>query len=154
MAVTTNPARLWWRPQQSRLTQPRCPPPPTPPHSKSLLSQEAAVVAVEAVVPSPGAEEAVEASLIPTTEEIKITKIVQIHPIVKIKIKVQARSLIRRVPDTAQMFQIMRAAVTGRKAGMRPTAPTPSSAAGCTSSPLVCPGIEKLASLTSVKKKK
>ena len=109
------------------------------------------MVAVEAVVPSPGAEEAVEASLIPTTEEIKITKIVQIHPIVKIKIKVQARSLIRRVPDTAQMFQIMRAAVTGRKAGMRPTARIHSSAAGRTSSLLVNLKPEKWASLDYLK---
>ena len=151
MAVTLNPTRLWWRPQQSRLTQPRCPPPPTPPLSKSPLSQEAAAVAVGAVVASPGAEEAVEASLTPTTEGTRITKIVQIHPTVKIKIKVQARSLIRGVPDTAQMSQIMRAAVTGKKVEMRPTAPTPSSAAGCTSLLLAVPRIERLASLTSLK---
>ena len=112
------------------------------------------VAAVEAEEAKPGAV-AAEGTEVPTPitiEEINpIIKIVQISPVVKIKIRIIAKSLIKRVLVTVRMSPTTRAAVTGRKAGTRPTAPTPSSAAGCTSSLLAVPRIERLASLTSLK---
>ena len=92
---------------------------------------------MEAEEAKPGAV-AAEGTEVPTPitiEEINpIIKIVQISPVVKIKIRIIAKSLIKRVLVTVRMSPTTRAAVTGPKVVMRPIVPTLSSVAGPTSS--------------------
>ena len=109
-------------------------------HKCQLL--EVRAEAVTTVVMGGGPTEETEEIQTPTT----ITKIVS-QIILLIKIVTEVTNLIRRALEPVRMFPTTRAAATGKKVEMRPTAPTPSSAAGCTSSPLVCPEIERSASL-------
>ena len=126
-AGPTLPLRLSWRRQWR---------PHQVPTLLHKLRQSGAVAEVEAteedeVAAEIVAEEADTSSPEPNSRRTNLgTKI--IINLLQTRIPI-IQNLTRRVRGPLQTFQTTRAPATGRRAGRRPTAPTPSSAAGCTS---------------------
>ena len=99
------------------------------------VEEAAEIVAIVGVEAGPDPEEAVLIIKVITRQIPSRTKINKVS---------QVKSLTRRAPDTAQMSPTTHALAIGRKAGARPTAAIPWSAAGSMSS---LPGVELSASL-------